>query len=264
MGYRSGRIRLVLAAAVAVTLAGGAAFAGDSIDLTDPLWVDPWEEEAEGPYVSIESFPLPTVRGIDGELLMRLSDEIGVGGTTTIAGIRLKVGLPAGYLLESLQVAAADAMFLVKDRPFLSRVGDFFARVMRFLLLGKMVSAGSSLEIPAEAWYVLFEATPLSESSVRLHTRDEMEVEKGDANLTDHGSFQVCRLLIAANSFSELVNVRIRVRNPRTRDEIRYHLPRLKLPVLPRPPSGEESSPTRLSVRLALEPVVLPPRRSNP
>jgi hypothetical protein len=252
MGYCSGRAASCLVLALTLVLAGRAAWAGDLIDLTDPSWADPWEDDAEGPYVSLESFPLPTVRGIDGELLLRLSDEVGVGGTS-IAGIRLKVGLPRGYQLESIRLCAADATFLVKDRPFLSRVGDFFVRVARFLLLGRMVSAGSSLEIPAEAWYVLFEAAPLSGPSVTLHTEDEVEVDRGDANLTDHGTFQVCRLLLAANSFSELVNVRITVRNPRTQDVVRYHVPRLKLPLLPAEPPEGETPPAKLSARFDLE-----------
>lgn len=253
MGYRSGRRSVVLASILLFALPPDPSHADEElIDLTDPAWVDPWEDEPDDPYVSLESFPLPTVKGIDTELLMRLSDQIGVGGTS-IAGIRLKVGLPRGYALQSIHVTAADAMFLVKDRPFLSRVGGFFIRVARFLLLGRVVSAGSSLEIPAEAWYVLFETTPLTSPSVTLHTREEVEMRKGDPGVTDHGSFHVCRFLLAANAYSELVNVRITVRNPRTSDVIRYHVPRLRLPILPRSTGGETISPTKLTASLALE-----------
>jgi len=186
--------------------------------------------ERQQPYFSVETFPLPAEAALGSELLSDLALQTGVAGTE-VRGIRLKIGLPAGYVFESVEVGAADARFLLRDRGFLGTIGHVLSRALRFLLLGQLVSAGTDLEIPGAAWSLLLDATPLGpEESVDLHAARHTRSERGDANTTDHGQFVVCRYLMAANPLSELVGIHVVAHDPVRDATVRYHLPRLKLP----------------------------------
>jgi hypothetical protein len=189
------------------------------------------EEGATLPYVQIESFPVPVSSTITPATLATLSAKTGIAGTE-IVGIRLKIGLVDGHALEQLEVGVADGLFLVAQRGFFSSAGQLLIQIFRFLLLGQLVSAGSGLEIPAQSWSLLFGGQAASGGEMmNLHTRRELSVDGSDASITDHGEFVACRFLIAANRFSELVDVRIKTRHRRTQDWLSYRIPRMTLPL---------------------------------
>jgi hypothetical protein len=188
-------------------------------------------QEPALPYVEIETFPVPASAAITPATLGSLSTKTGIAGTE-IVGIRLKIGLVDDHSLETLDLAVADGLFLVESRGFFSAAGHLLARIVRFLLLGQLVSAGSGLEIPAQSWSMLFGGASAEASEMMdLYTRRELSVRGGDASITHHGDFIVCRFLIAANQLTELVDVRIKTRHRRTQDWLSYRIPRLVLPI---------------------------------
>lgn len=198
------------------------------------------------PFFSVETFPLPAAHTLDPSLQSHLALETGVAGTAVV-GIRLKIGMPEGYLFESVELGTADAVFLLRDRGFLGTVGHMLSRALRFLLLGQLVTAGTDLEIPGAAWSLLLDVSPLGpEESVDLHTSRRTHSRRGDANTTDHGEFVVCRFLVAANHLSELVGIHVEARDPHRDATVRYHLPRLKLPD---PGSIQPKAPADRSLR---------------
>lgn len=183
------------------------------------------------PFFQVETFPVPQAGAMTPTVLANLSAETGIAGTE-IVGLRVKVGLAEGHRLETLELAIADGRFLVHDRGFLESAGQFLLRVLRFLLLGQLVTAGSGLEIPAQSWSVLFGGNAVDGSEMLdLYTKRDLTLKGNDSAITNHGEFIVCRFLVAANQLSELVNVQIRTKDPRTRDWLSYHIPRVVLPL---------------------------------
>ena len=190
----------------------------------EPAWTTMQGE----PEISIERFGLPEALS-DAALLSALASRTGIADTR-LGGLRLRIALPTRFRFESLHTGIADGVFLERDRSLLQSVGNFLLRLMRILLLGRLSGVSEQFEIPAAIWVGLIGEPFDASEKVVVQPSESIEIEAGDRELSHHGAFVVCRLIAATSPFTELIDIEIRGRDPRSGERLRYRIPRFVLP----------------------------------
>jgi hypothetical protein len=181
------------------------------------------------PVLSAEVYPLPDNGSDAAELGKLLSRQTGVRDTHAV-GVRVRVEMPPGYKFQGLSGSFADAVLLVPEDSMWKASGRFLQSVLRFLLLGQIVSAAQPLEIPLEMWMLFFNGDPRGEGSVTLQSSTKLELNRGDSRVTDHGDYVVLRILVGTNSVSELVGIEIEATQFKTGNQAWFRVGHLPLP----------------------------------
>jgi hypothetical protein len=159
-----------------------------------------------------------------------LSSEVGVADTRLV-GMRVIVSVPHHLRFERMEVQIADGLFLVHESSKWKSVGRFLMGVARWLLIGRLVSnGGDDLQVSATAWTLLLGNEQLVHDSVVLDPRDHATIDRDDSMATNHGDFMVCRMVMAKNPMSELINMTIWATELDDGQPVRFVIPRLKLP----------------------------------
>ena len=118
--------------------------------------------------------------------------------------------LPDGYRAGRVAVRVRTVALPPEHRGFTGKVGHALLSILRLVLFGRLVSAADELAIPGTAWAAALGAPDGADEMVRLTTDDEFVVARGDRSFSDHGSFAVCRAMVALTPWTELVRVRLR------------------------------------------------------
>lgn len=216
---------LVIAAAVSPV---SSASADEFTEDTQPL-VAYGSQSTDFLEVTLRTYALPHDLRMEDGIEDMLSSEVGVAGTHLV-GMRAIVTVPRHLRFERMEVDVADGLFLVHEKSRWRSVGRFLLTVTRWLLIGRLVSDGDNLEVSATAWTVLLGNETLERRAVTLDTRQHTAIDRDDEMATYHGQFVVCRMVIARNEISELVNMTIWASERQSGQPVRFVIPRLILP----------------------------------
>ena len=159
----------------------------------------------------------------------RLMHRTGLFGTE-LSSVRVEVTLPDGVRFESLEARLADGLVLERDASLLRAVGRAVRQVLRVLLLGQLVSAVDTLELPNSLWTLALGMPETGDEAVRVRATDRLRFARDDENTTDHGRFVVGRAVLALTPFSELIALRVHGRVEGTGESVVFDVPRFVVP----------------------------------
>ena len=187
-------------------------------------------DDSENLQVRLRSYTLPRDLRQQNGVEDMLSDEVGVAGTHLV-GMRVILSVPQHLRFDRLEVEVADGLFLVQEKSKWKAVGRVVMDVARFLLIGRLFGGrGDDLELSATAWTVLMGNERLENEAVNIDTRDRTTIERDDDMTTNHGEFVVCRMVMAMNDMSELINMTIWATKLDSGEPVRFRIPRMLLP----------------------------------
>lgn len=172
--------------------------------------------------VQMPQSALPT---LVGDLVARTGMAI-----TETQGVRIEVTLPDDVEFDSMQARIVDGLVLQPQRrSFLKRVGSTVVSLLRFLIVGRLISATDDLAISGAAWAVALGAPHPQDELLRLSTSDTLFVNRDASTFSDHGNFTVCRAMLALSPWTELVDIQLRCRDRTSGEQVAFIIPRLPL-----------------------------------
>lgn len=205
-----------------------------------PVFADDWPDEvppfvahgSQGPdhlEVTLRTYSLPSDLRQPGRVEDTLSWDVGVAGTELV-GMRVILAVPSHLRFERIELEVADGLFLVQEKSVWRSAGRFVMTVARWLLIGRLFSDGEDLEVSATTWTLLLGNEMLNHESVTLDRREHTTIERDDQMITFHGRFAVCRMVMARNEVTELINITIWTTERESGRPMRFTIPRLTLP----------------------------------
>lgn len=187
----------------------------------------------------VHAVPLPeaSTPPLVGELISRTRMMI-----TDAQGVRIEVVLPREVEFESIEARVVDGLVLEpQERSFLGRVGHAVVSLLRILLVGRLISATDDLAVSGAAWALALGVPDTEDELVRLSTSEALSIDRGESSFSDHGSFVVCRSMLAFSPWTELVDIQLRCRDRTTGRQVEFLIPRLPLHRNATPESPQEA-----------------------
>lgn len=179
--------------------------------------------------VTLRTYTLPNDLQRQANVETLLSSEVGVAGTELV-GMRVILAVPDHLRFDRMEVSVADGLFLVQEQSVWRSAGRYLMTVARWLLIGRLFSDGDDLRVSATTWTMLLGNEMLNHDPVMLDRRDHTSFDREDERITHHGRFAVCRMVVARNAVTELINMTIWATEVESGQPMRFTIPRLTLP----------------------------------
>ena len=189
--------------------------------------------------VHATAIPTAATDALVGDLFSRTGLAI-----TETQGVRIEIVVPEEVRFESIEARVVDGLVLQPEkRSLLGRVGSAVLSILRILLVGQLIDAADELAVSGVAWAAALGIPDPDDELVKLSTSEKLSIERGADMFSDHGSFSVCRAMLALSPWTELVEVELRGRDRTTGEEVAFFIPRLPLHGEERPvPEANETS----------------------
>ena len=179
--------------------------------------------------VSIRVHTVPIPESVSPALVGDLFGRTGLP-ITEMQGVRIELLLPDEVEFASMQARVVDGLVLEPQRrSFLGRVGGVVVSLLRFLLVGRLISSADDLSLPGAAWAAALGAPDPDEELVRLSTSETLTIERGAGGFSDHGGVVVYRTVLALSPWTELVDLQLRCRDRTNGQTVEFLIPSLSL-----------------------------------